>query len=113
MSMNIVGEFFSDVGKFFVKIVTPNADYEDNHNLRKVSMGVGIVGIIASIALKVFGEASAIPAVLAGFSISLVVGGVTAIPIFSILPVAAFIGTALAMTDYSHVVFVYNLNPRW
>ena len=111
MALEIVGEMANDARNFFVSLCTPNKSYEDNHQARKFSIGVGTVGVLAALALKFFAHApTAAAAVLGSFSASLVVGGLTAIPIFSLVPTITLAAIVAANIDYSNVVFVYHIN---
>ncbi len=110
MALDIVREMANDVGNFFVSLCTPNKDFENNHAVRKLSLGVGTAGVVAALALKFFARAPTAAVVLGSFSASLVVGGLTAIPLFSLVPTIALATLVAANIDYSNVVFVYHIN---
>lgn len=106
MSMNIIREFVSDVGKFFVSTCTPNKDYEEDHGMRKLSMGLGLVGVVAGVALGILSESAVVGAAIIGCGLCAFVGGVVSIPVLSVLPAIALAGAAIACLDTSDVVFV-------
>ncbi len=111
MGLDIVREMANDVGNFFVSLCTPNKNFEDNHQARKLSLGVGTAGVLAALALKFFAQApTAAAAVLGSFSLSLIAGGITAIPLFSLVPTITLATLVAANIDYSNVVFVYHIN---
>ncbi len=114
--MSIITECFNDVGNCIAFFCTPQKAFEDDHVTRKLSIGIGTAGVIAAVALRIFGGGPHIAsAVLGALSASMIVGGITAIPLFAVLPVIAAVGTCLAHVDFSRVVFVYNINSgyRW
>ena len=111
MGFEIVQELAGDVGNFLTKLCTPNDVYRKDNTLRKVSLGIGTVGVTCAIALKLFGSIStAACTTLGAFSASLMVGGITAIPLFTLIPVISFAAMIAVNIDYSNIVFVYHLN---